>query len=303
MRMHTVKNTSWFSTLMALGTIGILLIIITGLATIYITEMKLSRASYDEIIAYENAEWVFEYGMLKVRNHREWFQDSLIPTDIDARMFDLSSSRSKNMKMGYKIESNATWAVFSLGQNEHLIIPLFAANEAYLAGSTTSKKPSENQSRRVVKDLVVNGLSDLTWTIVAMSGSESVWLSWKGNITSVTSWDIRKNWSDCYDIDGNLLPNCLWSYQESIDYLYDISKTVGDYLSDADIVDPYIMIYNPWASRDISFSVANDTPFTLPIMTIESTAQKNDSLQVFRFREDKSRYYDALKYGIYNKDN
>lgn len=45
-----------FSILMAIGTIGVLLIVITGLATTYIREMKLSRTTYDEVIAYANAE-------------------------------------------------------------------------------------------------------------------------------------------------------------------------------------------------------------------------------------------------------
>ena len=56
---------------MALGVIAILLIVVTGLASTYIREMKLSRTTYDEVIAYANAEGMFEYAMLKVRNHRE----------------------------------------------------------------------------------------------------------------------------------------------------------------------------------------------------------------------------------------
>jgi hypothetical protein len=41
---------------MALGTIGVLLIIVTSLATMYLRELHLSRASYDEIIASSSAE-------------------------------------------------------------------------------------------------------------------------------------------------------------------------------------------------------------------------------------------------------
>ncbi len=60
-----------FSILVALGTVGVLLIIVTGLATIYINEMKLSRMQYDNIIAYAGSEGAFEYALLKVKNHRE----------------------------------------------------------------------------------------------------------------------------------------------------------------------------------------------------------------------------------------
>ena len=50
---HSQKG---FSTLMALGTISVLLIMVTGLATTYTRELKLSRSVYDEIIASAGAE-------------------------------------------------------------------------------------------------------------------------------------------------------------------------------------------------------------------------------------------------------
>jgi Tfp pilus assembly protein PilX len=84
-----------FSTLMALGTIGILLIIVTGLATTYIREMRLSRTSYDEVLAYANAEGMFEYAMLKIRNHREGFSDSVTYTELDSKMLIPTTERAK----------------------------------------------------------------------------------------------------------------------------------------------------------------------------------------------------------------
>jgi hypothetical protein len=80
---------------MALGTIGILLIIVTGLATTYIREMRLSRTSYDEVLAYANAEGMFEYAMLKVRNHREGFSDSVTHTELDSKMLIPTTERAK----------------------------------------------------------------------------------------------------------------------------------------------------------------------------------------------------------------
>jgi uncharacterized membrane protein len=45
-----------FTILIALGTIGILLIIATSLASIYINELKLSQLQYNNILAYAQAE-------------------------------------------------------------------------------------------------------------------------------------------------------------------------------------------------------------------------------------------------------
>ncbi len=41
---------------MALGSIGVLLIIMVSLASIYINELKLSRMQYNNILAYAQAE-------------------------------------------------------------------------------------------------------------------------------------------------------------------------------------------------------------------------------------------------------
>ena len=53
---HTPSSRSGFSILVALGTIGILLIIVIGVATLYVGEMRLSRAQYDSIYSYAQAE-------------------------------------------------------------------------------------------------------------------------------------------------------------------------------------------------------------------------------------------------------
>lgn len=45
-----------FSVLMAIGIIAILMIVVSGLATLYMKEFKISRLSYDEVTAYASAE-------------------------------------------------------------------------------------------------------------------------------------------------------------------------------------------------------------------------------------------------------
>lgn len=296
----TSSSSAWFSTLMALGTIGILLIIVTGLATLYINEMQLSRISYDEIIAANASEWAFEYGMLKVRNHREWFQDSVDEMEPDGAIFHLTTEKSRNMKTSYSIKSNSSDSTFPLEQNEHIIIPLFSAKESLIQGATYSKKPLKNTDTILVKNLEVTWMPDLSWTIVAMSGSESTGLSGSGNITSVSVGRIRERAADCYDTNGQKLLNCLGVYAEMLQYFFDRDVSVWDFLSDPSTRDPYLMIYNPTSKKNITIHSDPATPFTLPVMEIEATAIKNWNLQVFRFTEDKSRYYDALKYGIYN---
>ena len=82
---------------MALGITAILMILVSGLAVMYMREFKLSRLSYDEVLASSSAEGMFEYGMLKIRNHADGFQDSVSTAsgDLESDMFKLITPRSK----------------------------------------------------------------------------------------------------------------------------------------------------------------------------------------------------------------
>lgn len=65
--------------------------------------------------------------------------------------------------------------------------------------------------------------------------------------------------------------------------------------------DPYIMVFNNTPeSQDVEIRASK--PFALPTLSVRAEAQKSDSVQVFEFTEDKSKYYDALKYGVYNSN-
>lgn len=281
---------------MALWTIGILLIIVIGLSSTYIREMKLSRTSYDEVLAYANAEGMFEYAMLKTRNHREGFEDIVLNSDLDWGILVPVTDRSKWMKSTYEINSSSTNETFILNTDNHLIIPLFSAPWVSLSG--LSKKPNPDATVKKVQNLSV-GLSQLTWTIVAMSGSESIGLTGTGNISPTKEWTIRLKSTQCYDaIDwSSKLCSQLGSWDEEIDYFYDESSSVAQFVET--YTDPYLMVFNDSLNPQV-INITSNTPFSLPTISIRAEAQKNDSVQVFELTEDKSRYYDALKYGVYN---
>jgi hypothetical protein len=49
-------NSSGFSILMAIGTIAVLLLLVSSLALTYIREYKITRFSYNDVLASTNAE-------------------------------------------------------------------------------------------------------------------------------------------------------------------------------------------------------------------------------------------------------
>ena len=78
--------------------------------------------------------------MLKVRNHREGFEDSMKNDDLDAGIFSGSSDRTKNTKTTYAIEAQTGSHIFTVGPDEHLILPLFVGSADLI--STHSRNPS-----------------------------------------------------------------------------------------------------------------------------------------------------------------
>lgn len=82
---------------MALGITAILMIVVTGLSVMYMREFKLSRLSYDEVLSSGSSEGMFEYGMLKIRNHADGFEDTVDSSvqDLDTEMFKMTMPRSE----------------------------------------------------------------------------------------------------------------------------------------------------------------------------------------------------------------
>ena len=82
---------------MALGITAILMIVVTGLSVMYMREFKLSRLSYDEVLSSASSEGMCEYGMLKIRNHADGFEDTVDSSvqDLDTEMFKMTMPRSE----------------------------------------------------------------------------------------------------------------------------------------------------------------------------------------------------------------
>lgn len=296
---------------MAMGVTGVLLIIVTSLALTYIRESRLSRFSYDEVLSSTAGEWSFEYGMLKIRNHKDWFQDLVWSVDPDGKIMALSTPRSEWLQAQYAIVASSTGKTFPVGIGQHLVIPLFISNESLITpGGIQSKNPGYNTGASNTSDLSISGIWNQSWTIVAMSGANSIAITGSGDIYPTKMGTIRIQATQCYDKDGNLwispafdpLWNCIWKYSaaqswETLAYSYDEYMDISSFLSSK--IDPYFILQNSDIS-DINLTIKSLTPFSLPTATLTATATKWDSSQVFRFTEDKWKYYDALKYGVYN---
>ena len=63
--------------------------------------------------------------MLKVRNHRDGFADMMDGSSPDALIFSGASPRTDKVEVDYTIEAQGTNIVFSGGEDNYTIFPLF----------------------------------------------------------------------------------------------------------------------------------------------------------------------------------
>jgi hypothetical protein len=301
----------WFSIIIALGSIGVLMIIVVGMVQVFLTEMKLSRYQYDSIISTEQAEWAFEYAMLKVANHRDGFQDSLTDSDPDQTLFHGSTPRTEKNTIHYTIEAQSKHYEKTLTPDEYLIFPLFVWVGKTPALSSHSENPeshTETKNTQWLKVAVTSwDASGLSWSIVGMSGGTNVSLVGSGIIDDTKQGTMRLMAEECFDNEGNKIADCTNSVVfERLPYFYDKRGTVKDFFtkgwdfSDTTLSEPYFLVYNS-SSAPLSIDITSDTPFALPNLIVTTEAQKWKSVQRVRFESDKSRYYDALKYSVYDK--
>ncbi len=202
--------------------------------------------------------------------------------------------------MKYQIRAHSSRETFPLRNNEHLILPLFIAQMDPINGSTTSKNPLYTPLTTPVTSIIKMETSasesDISWSIIAMKNGKNIGISGSGMIIPGKTGILRTNGIDCYDAFGRITI-CNGSEKEALDYFYDESIRIDTFLS-SDITDPYLLVYN--AGSDANISLETNTPFALPKLEVMTEVRKGNALQSIRFQEDKTRYYDALKYGIYN---
>ena len=311
-----------FSILMALWSTGVLLIIVVGMANVFLSEMRLSRLQYDSILSATQAEWAFEYAMLKIKNHRDGFADTMNKSSPDALIFSGASPRTDKVEIQYTIETQSTNIVFSGWNDNYTIFPLFVGKCQWYIDALGSCDPSAytgiTQVRNITELSTSWNPSDLSWSIVAMSGGENISIAWLWAIDGSEVATMRLQWESCYDnwgiekpitINLNSDGSCPNPYNQAswgdtIPYLYDLTWSTLQFLNSSGkfttttIRDPYILIFSSWGSANITLKT--DTPFTLPELKVTTEARKGNALQSIRFTEDKSKYYDALKYGVYN---
>lgn len=150
---------------------------------------------------------------------------------------------------------------------------------------TNAKNPNNNTSNiQKVSAFTLIPQGELVWNII-------------GNIPNGTTDGISGVTNGANPIDKNTT-----GFQKLINSNNDLETknvTVGTFLATHE--NNYLVIYNS-SNVPVQYALKSlDNAFSLPLSKIVSSASVGDSKQNIELRENKSKYFDLLKYSIFNK--
>lgn len=247
-----------------------------------------------------------EYALLKLKNHREGFSDSLGLKSTAGSI--LKNNTARDAKIGYEIIATGTSYSGTLAPDSFEIIPLFHEDGKVL--STEGGKPwkdPRNPMKKTPSSAFDSRISTTDFDLRITSGDRAVW-NVIGNGTSGTTFGIS---GIVYSTLPSTTPPGTQTQQGMITnaslgtfrkydggVLSETTKSIGSFMGL--YVENYLVLYNPSAS-DIKYSIVskNSIPFTLPKTQITASGKMGDSVINLQMTEDKSRLYDILKYSLF----
>ncbi|EKD66262.1 MAG: hypothetical protein ACD_49C00056G0017 [uncultured bacterium (gcode 4)] len=282
-------NKKWFSTIIAMLLTAFLIILSAWILFLVLQESKITRTVLNTVSTYAGAEWSLEYALLKIKNHEDWFSDSVNNDDFDSNFLANNTVAAKNQIIWYDIYNSSSTYTWYIKSSWFEIIPLFYDKWSLI--QTNSKNPNPNTSD-ISKTLNFKFNSDtwITWNIIWNNASwDTFWIVGSGSsfgtgyTVSSSIWLFKKTYENTSTdaIDFKLENIDIWTFL-------------------ATYSNNYLIIYNHNLS-DVSYTMESSNWFSLPNLEIISYSNIWDFKQNIKFTENKSKYFDILKYSLFNK--
>lgn len=283
--IYTTKNQKWFTLLIILGVIGFLLVLLTGIFQIVLFELNDTKNMDYYIKAQSASEAWQEIAMLKLKEEwfgfdvKKWYSqegeeiydktgESIILSRDPSNTQGIEFHENKDVFFRYNIDSKTTSYNGMIEPSGFHVIPLFYTDEQW-GGRTET--PYLTVTAGIADDFVWNILWDETW------------------VSGIGSFDRNT------DVKEKVLTSV--NNQQNF-RLRDTS--VQSFL----VNNPeknYLMILNT-GTENIEYVMATDNgeSFTKPITTVYSSAKIWEIKQNIKLEIDNSKYFDVLKYSLYN---
>lgn len=292
-KFSSIYNKKWFSTIVSILLTAFLIVLSSGVLFLVLRETSITRTAFNTISTYAWSEWALEYALLKIKNHSDWFQDKINKDDDDSKILANNSSKinkNKDALISYEMFNFSKDYTSTILPQEFEIIPLFF--DKWRLIQTNSKDPNK-QTSDIAKTLkfIFNSWTGITRNIIWNDSSwNSFWIVWTGSIfwtwysALESSWILKKTYSN--------------SSTDADDFVFDYNYDIGSFLSN--YTDNYLIIYNN-NSSSITYNLKSYEWFSTPKTEVISSSNIWDFKQNIRFQDDKSKYFDMLKYSLFNK--
>lgn len=304
--LERFRNPRGFSTILALLLTGFLVTLAAGILFLFLSENRTNQSLFSGAAAYHASEGALEYALLKIKNHREGFQDYLGLREDEGKV--LAGNTSRNAQIGYEIVATGTSYTGTIAPDGFEIIPLFAEGGKVLKteGGKPWKDP-RNPLKLPTPAAFYNLVPTTDYEFSIMSGDRVVW-NVIGNDTSGATYGIS---GVLYSTIPNPIPAGIQAQQGVVSgsafgnfrqydrgVLSEKTKTVQEF--SGEYGENYLVLHNPGTTA-IRYSVRsrNSTPFTLPKTQVLASGKVMDSVINLQMGEDRSRLYDILKYSLF----
>lgn len=266
--MKTFKNNSWYSVIVSLLIIWLLLILSTGILNMILTEMKDNRGMWDNIKAYAWAESAQELALLQIKEKWYAYYDK-IDHNINDRSVLLWNNPlvlvdfkpMKDVFVSYDIWSMVSEYDGELSTLWYDILPLFYIDDLW-------------EQKINSYDLIVTwwNESDLIWNIIWNTN----WISW--------------TWTNLDWIMKTFNSNNL-QYSEVV---------INDFISSSNT--NYLILFNASNTNIINYNIKSITweYFSKPKTSIISSWEIGEYKQNLETILDNTKFLNRQKYSIYS---
>ena len=288
MRTSLRRHKSGFSSVLAILLTAFLVALSAGILFLFVAESRISRSLVDGFSAYAGAEGAMEYALLKVKNHREGFQDAMRRSSDDGMLFAAVSRRGS--EMGYVLDAFANGYSGTVAPGEMDIVPLFFDRGRTLStvdGLPFKDPRSATSDIEKTSDFQLSGDLPFGWNLIGSDASGNTF----GIVGTGSSSASVGNSATATVTNGTM------RRVDSNDDTVDASQGIGTFLSTYS--DVYLVITNP-GSTELAYRLQSSNGFSKPVVTLSAVGKAGNSISNLQFKENRSRQFDALRYSLFN---
>ena len=230
-----------------------------------------------------------EYSLLKIKNHREGFSDS-ISTEEEAKLLvkDPRKITADDATIQYTTKTSGLVYTGVLSGSGFEVIPLFSdvgerlqsENNKNPNALTTHIQPVSNfvlhTDREIVMNMVGNNENGQTFGLTATGVSFGTY-----NTATVRSAQLKVLNGRGFDFSEKSFASFLGEY-----------NTVGNNQT-------YLLLFNP-SSTAINYQIEASTPFSFPRSEVVATANIDGTQQHLSFRQNESSQFESLQFSVFH---